>query len=119
MATWSGAVTSISTRFVPTFRPVLPVTLMLAASSRGTASTFTDVVLAGSSMTWPSITAMPFRVKLVSAVSAEAPPTRTVNSYVSESPLGAVTVIVIVLSPSSRASAPSTTTSAVSSLAVT
>ena len=119
LATWSAAVISISTTLLPTCSPVLPVMRTVAAASLVTATTFTDVVRAGSSIVWPSTTPKSFKVKLVSAVSAEAPPTRTMNSYESESPLGAVTVIVIVLSPNSRASAPSTTISAASSLAVT
>ena len=79
-ATRSGAVTSTITSLFPTWRPVRPNTRTLAAGSRVTAATETDVVLAGRSIVSPSTTSTPFKVREVSAVSADAPPTRTVNS---------------------------------------
>ena len=66
--------------FVPTCRPVRPKTLTVAAESRVTAEMFTKDVLDGTSMVWPSETSTSFKVRLVKAVSADAPPTRTTNS---------------------------------------
>ena len=47
---------------------------------------------------------------MVNAVSAEAPPTRTVNMYWLVEPSWAVTVTVTMLSPSTRSSFPATRT---------
>ena len=80
LATRSAAVTSIWMSFVPTCRPVRPKTLTVAAESRVTAAMFTNEVLGGKSIVWPSETSTSFRVRLVKAVSADAPPTRTTNS---------------------------------------
>ena len=79
-AFWSGAVTVTTMSLLPTTRPVLPVMFTLAAGSRVTATTFTDVVLERSWIVWPSVTSTPFKVSEVRAVSADAPPTRTVNT---------------------------------------
>ena len=76
----SPAVTITSTVFSPTTRPVRPRTFTVAAASRVTATTFTDVVLAGSWITSPLATAEPFTVSEVRVVSEDAPPTRTVKT---------------------------------------
>ena len=44
-AFWSAAVTVTTMSLLPTTRPVLPVMFTLAAGSRVTATTFTEVVL--------------------------------------------------------------------------
>ena len=75
----SGAVTVTTTSFEPTTRPVRPVIFTLAAGSRVIATTFTAVVRERSWTVSPSATSIPFKVNVVKAVSAEAPPTRTVN----------------------------------------
>ena len=75
----SGAVTVTTTSLEPTTRPVRPVILTLAAGSRVIATTLTDVVREGSWTVSPFATSAPFKVSVVSAVSADAPPTRTVN----------------------------------------
>ena len=78
--TRSGAVTDTVTVFSPTTRPVLPVTFTVAARSRVTATTETEVLRGGKLTVAPGVTSTPLKVSDVRAVSAEAPPTRTVNT---------------------------------------
>ena len=67
----------------------------------------------------PSATSAPFKVSVVRAVSADAPPTRTVNEYTLIVPSWAVMVTVTRLSPSMSSSLPVTTTVANSFLVST
>ena len=67
----------------------------------------------------PSATSEPFKVNVVNAVSADAPPTRTVNVNTLVVPSWAVMVTVTWLSPSTRSSFPATTTVANSFLVST
>ena len=68
------------TSLFPTTRPVLPTTFTVAARSRVTATTATEVVLEGRLIVEPGVASIPLKVSDVRAVSAEAPPTRTVNT---------------------------------------
>ena len=106
----SGAVTVTTTSLDPTNRPVRPVMFTLAAGSRVIATTLTDVVRERSWTMSPSTTSAPFKVNVVRAVSAEAPPTRTVNETTLVVPSWAVMVTVTRLSPSMRSSLPAITT---------
>ena len=115
----SGAVTVTTTSLDPTNRPVRPVMFTLAAGSRVIATTLTDVVRERSWTMSPSATAAPFKVNVVKVVSAEAPPTRTVNETTLVVPSWAVMVTVTRLSPSIRSSLPVTTTVANSFLVST
>ena len=76
----SGAVIVITTSLVPTDNPVLPVTLTVAARSRVTATTATEVLREGRLTMSPGATSVPLTVRDVRAVSAEALPTLTVKT---------------------------------------
>ena len=78
--TRSGAVTVTVTSLFPTTSPVLPVTFTVAARSRVTATTETEVLRGARLTVAPGSTSTPLNVSEVSAVSAEAPPTRIVKT---------------------------------------
>ena len=78
--TRSGAVTVTVTSLFPTTRPVLPTTFTVAAGSRVTATTATEVLRGGKLTVAPRVTSTPLNVSDVRVVSAEAPPTRIVKT---------------------------------------